>query len=884
MKRSEVLTIIEAALTVGDTGYAREAAMQLLAAWPGDLSGQMALARAHMAESEPMPAIDLLEAIVAVDPENSAAQRLLGSLFKSAGRRDHAAAAFASARVVDGHGMPFGVNAPQWAEPAFWARLALERGEWESAKTLAERALESHPDVPLPSLLYLIAVRRGPGRDVSPERLNGSAAHEYRPLAEGFHARWPGCVAFSLCLAECLLGDSPEVRDPGRAIALLHEAGTLDPAGEVVARYWGESHAYRSLWPFPPNPDLPGPLPSNVSGALGLNRLLPAKEDTGRKPPDASAGARHSSPATPPPSAESLTDIQAELDRLAARIRSPKASNPQPLIPNPSTHLLLTSKTRLIQKYGADAVAEIVVQLSELADASAQSSGCASVVLYVDDRDSLRPYGLRPANPENAWEIKLLLRDLSAALKSKGETINSVLIVGGDDVIPFHRLPNPIDDADGEVPSDNPYAAPDENFFIPEWAIGRLPAPAGNEASALLRLIGATIAAHQKESIARNPARAVRRQPLVARLFARLRQWLLPLVPRQAPVGKESFGYAARAWHQASAAVFAAIGDVRHLNTCPPLDVSTLPAQGLAPSSLSYFNLHGVEDGPEWYGQREAGDLRSPQYPIALRPRDVVNSGRAPGLVFTEACYGANIEGKAIDDALCLKFLDSGSRGVVGSTKIAYGSVASPLIGADLLGKLFWDALKEGWPMGEALRRAKLALAREMHKRQGFLDGEDQKTLVSFVLYGDPLLRAASPFSAIGRQSSTVSGNGKAASEIAGGDLTLCADEATAADLGLSRPETVAHIKSLVARYLPGMEEADMRVAQQHRFAASAALHGSGDELSRHYAQAKTIGAQTGNVVFTLSKTIHAEAREFWQYVRVTVDKRGKIVKMAVSR
>ena len=26
-----------------------------------------------------------------------------------------------------------------------------------------------------------------------------------------------------------------------------------------------------------------------------------------------------------------------------------------------------------------------------------------------------------------------------------------------------------------------------------------------------------------------------------------------------------------------------------------------------------------------------------------------------------------------------------------------------------------------------------------MNQRQGFLDGEDQKTLISFVLYGDPL-------------------------------------------------------------------------------------------------------------------------------------------------
>jgi hypothetical protein len=75
----------------------------------------------------------------------------------------------------------------------------------------------------------------------------------------------------------------------------------------------------------------------------------------------------------------------------------------------------------------------------------------------------------------------------------------------------------------------------------------------------------------------------------------------------------------------------------------------------------------------------------------------------------------------------------------LGSTKISYGSVTPPLIAADFLGRSFWENLSAGLPAGEALRRAKTDLATEMVKRQGYLDGEDQKTLISFVLYGDPL-------------------------------------------------------------------------------------------------------------------------------------------------
>jgi hypothetical protein len=78
---------------------------------------------------------------------------------------------------------------------------------------------------------------------------------------------------------------------------------------------------------------------------------------------------------------------------------------------------------------------------------------------------------------------------------------------------------------------------------------------------------------------------------------------------------------------------------------------------------------------------------------------------------------------------------------VIGSTGIAYGSVNTPLIGADLLGFLFWKNMREGMLAGEALMAAKIDMAREMIRRQGFLDGEDQKTLISFVLYGDPFAR-----------------------------------------------------------------------------------------------------------------------------------------------
>ena len=110
-----------------------------------------------------------------------------------------------------------------------------------------------------------------------------------------------------------------------------------------------------------------------------------------------------------------------------------------------------------------------------------------------------------------------------------------------------------------------------------------------------------------------------------------------------------------------------------------------------------------------------------------------------PKIVFSEACFGAHILDKQCQEALALKFLAAGSELVVGSTCMAYGSITDQLSAADLLGHSFWSNLKDGLAAGEALRRAKIQMARDLQSRQGYLDGMDQKTLISFVLYGDPL-------------------------------------------------------------------------------------------------------------------------------------------------
>jgi len=242
--------------------------------------------------------------------------------------------------------------------------------------------------------------------------------------------------------------------------------------------------------------------------------------------------------------------------------------------------------------------------------------------------------------------------------------------------------------------------------------------------------------------------------------------------------------------------------------------------------------------------------------------------------VYTEACYGASVAGKSVDTALCLKFLASGSRAVVGSTKVSYGSVTPPLIAADLLGRSFWDHLNRPVPVGEALMRGKLQLAAEMHRRQGYLDGEDQKTLISFVLYGDPLFTfAPSNAKRAGKpvlRRTTRPGAMKTACALGGPSLKP-------EDLD---PATVETVRSIVARYLPGMVDAGCRIHSQH----------CGCDASDHRCPSNQLGIKatmpTGSepIVVTLSKQIPVGERRHAHLARLTLDPSGKVLKLAVSR
>lgn len=282
------------------------------------------------------------------------------------------------------------------------------------------------------------------------------------------------------------------------------------------------------------------------------------------------------------------------------------------------------------------------------------------------------------------------IQDFVCKIEAKWGNIDFLMLLGGDDVIPFFRLQNPCDDEDNWVCSDNPYASRDDDYLIPERACSRI--PDNSSAEFMIKQLSKPVTGYQS-----------------------------------------SFGLTAKIWKKASVEVFRMIGDKKKLKISPPVSADNFDEKWLQSKRYLYFNVHGSKVASNWYGQDNN------DYPVAL---SIGNVEKACTIVMSEACYGANILNKGSDNALCLHFLDQAKTAAFcGSTTIAYGPAEPPSGEADLLAKYFFEYTDQGLTTGEALKNAKVDLARKVLRMNGFLDDDDQKTLLQFVLYGDVTYR-----------------------------------------------------------------------------------------------------------------------------------------------
>jgi tetratricopeptide (TPR) repeat protein len=896
--RANVLLLLQSALGAGEPRFVRELSEDWLNAFPYDLPIELIRANALVKEGKNDKAFKILSRLVELDPECLEAQTLLASVARRVKPGD-AEQARAAAAVLSAPGNTADVQA--WGMALMRAKAAMAAAEWEQAEGEVQAALLSDPPSALPAIMHVRLYEK-----------QGLTWLAISNLVELYRSQWPHALYFRLM-------DAAQRMESGRedeALDILHDCAAEDVSAQVARRMWGANHRFAAIWPRSLSHIIETPIPAGVAASLGWNQLPHEIEERiaksvpqveiapiveSKSAPVAAGKSVEITPIediSPVTTAESKGEMPtlrrpkvqraakpkatgAYVDELGVEYQAKTETAAPKLTPTETpidledigtdtedlrlradgrypAYIMLSSRAALESQYGPEGFRQIDEALKNIAEATKTLEGWNSHVIYADDKDTLSQFGLLTVKADDPWEVKHLLTDLDEALRKKSEMIGAVMIVGGPQIIPFHNLPNPVDDEDKDVPSDNPYASIDENYFVPTWALGRLPNGEGADPTTFLKALN-KIAGGRGKNL--GPVDSL--DALITRILIFFGIWR----PK-----RSSFGYSAEIWRRASHSVYRTIGEPRDLSISPPTGTGGLPQEARKALQVAYFNLHGLAETAEWYGQRDPQTTPDgPDYPVALRPSDIINSGRAPQVVFTEACFGAHIYNKTVDNALSLKFLDSGSKAVVGSTVTSYGSVTTPLIAADLLGQIFWKLLNEGYPVGEALRRAKIAMAQTMHRRQGYLDGEDQKTLISFVLYGDPLAQVLPDGTTpkrIMRVDAHASAEVKAICDRTEGHSTPMQDLPA---------ETMATVKSIVAEYLPGMQGSKVSFSHEH-------VECLGHNCTLPHIHRKAMGLAPTRSLVTLSKKMQSGNQTHPQYARITMDAQGKVVKLAVSR
>lgn len=359
--------------------------------------------------------------------------------------------------------------------------------------------------------------------------------------------------------------------------------------------------------------------------------------------------------------------------------------------------LVATFKQALENRYRPDGYAKIRDALDDFARVA------GATMLALDDPADVRRVGAAPALSGDAGSALLTIRKVRQVLR---DAITSILLVGDGSIVPFWQMTNPVTDRsldpDPLVATDNPYGTLTEDldeYLAPSLPVGRLVDSSMGTLQDFLDLIAATTANHVNRP-ARSGAAAV--------------------------VNAD--------WAEISAEAAAALPQ--------PIDWHLSPGYRLVPSDVDrrylYVNLHGFPDEAEWKGY----DTIRGQYVTAVTPDSFHAEQVSGSIVFAENCYGAAVVGKTARNSCALSLVKAGAA-FVGATGLAFGSHLAPKIyleDADCLSKNFFDQLNNpGRLLGQALTNARIAY-RDTSPGEGTPNTNPfkQKTLLQFVLFGDP--------------------------------------------------------------------------------------------------------------------------------------------------
>ena len=812
---SDFIKALNAAFNNGEFSFSLDLISQWLNKYPNDIQAEIAKAKIIGKTSEDK-VLRILNNIFDKDPENIESLQLLQK-FSSDNNGYFESIHYLHTGEADN------INRLQpWATSTRAIKQAIKKNDFDKAEKLLSIAISDSPNN------LFLALEHAKLTTLIKD------TQTIIRILDIYTTRWPKCIKFKLLLANILFISHEE----SDAVSILHACSRLDPGGIVATRQFGVTHEFLSVFPKDREITFSGEIPTSVAIRFEWSKLPSGKQKVSEK------------------SINNPNEITTKAERKSnIDINRANQSNYEKI------YVILTSYTGLKRKYGPKTADVIIQQLDNIEGAIEKNPRWKPIVFIPDLAENTTNFGLKTIGKVDPWKIKLALMDLNSIIKKSEQSIGAVLIVGNDDVIPFHQLPNPTEDSDQYVLSDNPYSTSSSNYLLPEWIVGRLPGEKGNDPGLLLSLIRHIINYHKSA----NHRIGIKQK--IIQLFIRLKnfgrfvhEWLSP---------PNDFGYSAEVWQRSSIAAFRPLGKGADLRVSPPYESETIDIEKMLQAKSIFFNLHGLSTTNEWYGQRDFSETSTgPDFPVALNTKVIGKIRNNIDLAFTEACFGGFIVDKNIEESIALKLLAIGSQGVVGSSCISYGSVFTPLIGGDLLAFIFWKYIKDGYSFGNALKRAKIGLIKVMMQRQGYLDGEDQKTLLSFNLYGDPL-GCLEEIVFLDKQENIT---------FQESDLSLVKDSDGVIQNNYSQHNNVTKdISDLLESYLPGARSAKMRVRTQKVKLAKLLNTDPIRKIGTNLDPKKLT-----QIVY--EKSIHINREDHKQYARVTLDDRGKVIKLAISR
>jgi hypothetical protein len=376
--------------------------------------------------------------------------------------------------------------------------------------------------------------------------------------------------------------------------------------------------------------------------------------------------------------------------------------------------LIITNKQKLqgACQNNPDSISLLESAVSDFGNAL-KTDGIHIELVYLDDV-------IGGFNLLSDWEQQEEIRKYFGAWYQYSRMVNErayLLILGNDEIVPFYRVVDPDYPSvrDDYIYSDDPYVASSsdleyrydvtERYIPPNIPVGRMPNSAYGNIDLILTQLKNAASFHRKPPT-----------DLIAKTSAG--------------------GFYAKTWQEASKVIYRELEpQLKNLLPCPyyGLKLKEIKSEHLEHRQFLYFNVHGKRDEIFWRGDFRDAD-GSPYYPCMLAPYLVGLADVKNAAVFSEACDSAYILNKRTEDSIALTFMDRGALCFIGATARSWGSPGPKLTFADVLAKEFFVCIKQpNVSVGRALLSAK--------QNYGQTDGwhrRSRKTLLEFVLYGDP--------------------------------------------------------------------------------------------------------------------------------------------------